>query len=111
MAPRIIFATPPGNPLLQVLYLLVGGLLLVGAVFLGAIILAVVVGFALVFGLVLWVRLWWLRRKFVRANPGAQQSNAKSAESSGTGGVEITDVEYRVVGESEIESDSGSRHE
>ena len=59
----------PTNPLLQALYLLAGGVLLVGALVMGAVIVAVGLSFALVIGLVVWIRLWWLNRKMGRAGP------------------------------------------
>jgi predicted lipid-binding transport protein (Tim44 family) len=100
MAPRIIFASTPANPLLQVLSLIGGAIVLIGAVLMGAVILAVVIGIALVLGLVLWVRIWWLRRKFLRAG-GARPPDAAGRPGPPTdGGVEITEVEYHVVRES-----------
>jgi hypothetical protein len=95
-----VFAAPPGNPLTQILYMIGGAVLLIGAVVMGAVILAFVIGFALILGLVLWVRVWWLRRK-LRPSPGQRvdRGNDRSG-SAGDGGVEITEVEYHVVRES-----------
>lgn len=102
MAPRVTLAGPPVNPFLQVLYLIVGVVLLVGAIFMGAIVLAAVFGLALIFGIVFWIRLWWLRRKFRRAarasgiDPGTFGAGQSGRDG---GGVEITGVEYTVVRE------------
>lgn len=78
------------NPVMQALYLLVGGVLLIGALIMGAVILAVVVGLALIFGIVVWLRIWWLRRKLGKA--------ARRQGKSGTSG-EVIEVEYTVVDE------------
>jgi len=92
MPPRIYTISPPTNPFLQVLYFVVGGLLLIGAVLIGAVILAVALGVALIVGLVVYVRVWWLRRKCARsgsAGTGRRRS----------GGPETLEVEYTVVRE------------
>ena len=103
---RIAFSTPPSNPILQVLYFIGAAIVLVGAVVMGAVVLAFVVGFALVVGLVVWARVWWLRRKLGRmfaetkAHAGPRASQPKN-----DGGVEITEVEYHVVRESPRDAD------
>lgn len=78
------------NPLMQAVYLLVGGVLLIGALLMGAILLAFVLGFALVFGAAFWVRLWWLRRKILKQ---AARTGVRPEASSG----DIVGVEYTVV--------------
>jgi len=84
----------PQNPFVQVLYFLVGGLLLIGAVLMGAVILAFVFGFVLIFGIVFWIRLWWLRRKFERSgDDGGQGQGPRSGKT--------IEVEYTVVEERE----------
>ena len=103
MAPRIAYNAPPTNPLLQFLYLVVGALLLIGAVLMGAVILAFVIGFALVLGLVIWVRVWWYQRKLRKAAGSQHREGPKNPPADG--GVEITEVEYRVVSESRPEDD------
>lgn len=78
----------PGNPLLQFLALVVAVIVALGAVFLGAILLSLFLGLAVVAGLVLYIRLWWLRRR--AGKPG-------SAGSTRPG--EFVEVEYTVVEE------------
>ena len=77
------------NPLLQIVGLIVGALVTVAAVLLGAVVLSFVVGFAVLAGLVMFVRIWWLRRRMERA--------AGSAGRRPEG--EIVGVEYTVVKE------------
>ena len=93
MPPRIYTFKPPPNPFLQVLYFLVGGVLLIGAFLLGTVILAFVFGFAIVLGLIIYVRVWWLKRKFARSgrNPAAEPSQSNESE--------VIEVEYTVVDE------------
>lgn len=83
------------NPVVQMLYLLLGGVLLIGAVLMGAVILAFVFGLALVFGVVVWLRVWWLRRKMRKARSGGSGRGTGSAASSGS----VIEVEYTVVDE------------
>jgi hypothetical protein len=83
MPPRRYQFNPPTNPLLQVLYFVVGGVVLIGAIVMGAVLLAVALGLAIVIGLVIFVRVWWLKRKFRAA--------AKQSES--------IEVEYTIVDE------------
>jgi uncharacterized iron-regulated membrane protein len=96
MSGRIFITGPSTNPLMQVVYLLLGGLVLIGALLMGAVILAFVLGFALIFGIVIWVRVWWLRRKMLRARdaqapPGSQSTHSESGR--------VIEVEYTVVDE------------
>lgn len=82
------------NPVMQVLYLLVGGVLLIGAVLIGSVILAVVLGFALIFGIVIWLRIWWLRRKMQKS--GRSGAGKRPNETSSGN---VIEVEYTVVDE------------
>ena len=93
MALRNYSLIPPANPILQVLYFLVGGVLLIGAVLMSAVILAFVLGFALVAGLIVFVRVWWLKRKLARSGgkPGVRRDSSADGE--------VFEVEYRVIDE------------
>jgi hypothetical protein len=105
MAPRFILSAPPANPLMQILYLIVGAILVIASIVMGAVILAFVFGFALVFGIIVWIRIWWLQRKFRRA-AGSGQKGPKAGQRPGAGdGVEITQVEYHVVREQPRDED------
>lgn len=87
----------PTNPLLQLVYLVAGGVLLIGAVLMGAVILAFVFGLALIFAIVFWARFWWLRQRHARG--GRPPARSKAAESSPQHSGEFIEVEYTVVDE------------
>ena len=78
----------PENPLLQFVALVVAAIVAVGAVFLGAILLSLFLGLAVIVGIVLYVRLWWLGR-----------SLSKRAERKGARSGDFVEVEYTVVEE------------
>ena len=71
--PRIRYVAvdgPPRNPLLQFFGLVAGlGLLALSFVF-SVFLFAALVGLGLVAGLVLYARLWWLRRRMAREADG-----------------------------------------
>ena len=81
------------NPLLQLAGLVVGAVVAVGAVLLGAVVLAFILGFAVIAGLILYVRLWWMRRQLRQRRPGPRERGG--GEPPG----EIVEVEYTVVEE------------
>jgi hypothetical protein len=92
-----------GNPLLQVLSLLVFGVLLVGAVIMGAVVLTVLLGFTVIVGLVFSVRLWWVRRKLRGRGPfdgGPQPPGAAND-------AHLIEGEYEVI---DTDADATERH-
>ena len=91
MPTRIYTVRPPSNPILQVLYFLIGGILLIGAVIMGAVILAFVLGIAVIVGIVVYARVWWLNRKYGRGKTTPTSATASDGE--------ILEVEYTVVEE------------
>ncbi len=78
----------PENPLLQFLALVVAAIVAIGAVVLGAILLSLFLGLAVIAGLVLYVRLWWLRRSLSK-RPSEQRMRSG----------DIVEVEYTVIDE------------
>ena len=93
MPQRNYILTPPTNPILQVLYFVAGGVVLIGAVLMGAVILSVALGLALIVGIVVYIRVWWLRRKLAR------RQEARDRRAPGAGNAEFLEVEYTVVSE------------
>lgn len=101
MAPPIYTIRTPTNPILQVLYFLVGGVLLIGAVIAGAFVLAIVLGLAVIFGIVIYIRIWWLKRKWARSAGAGGQSAARQSDA------EVLEVEYTVVREEDEDERQG----
>ena len=77
-----------GNPLVQVLSLLVFAVVLVGAVILGAFVLAVILGLAVIAFIGFKLRAWWLRR----GPPGGGSGPGRPAK-----GVRYIEGEYEVM--------------
>lgn len=87
-----------GNPILQIAGLIVGAVVTVGAILVGAVVLSFAIGFAVLAGLVLLVRVWWLRRRMERAaGPGSRRPTGEIA------GVEYTIVKERTVDERAVD--------
>lgn len=88
----------PENPILQVLVLVMGAVVAVGAIFVGAILLSLFLGLAVIAGLVLYIRLWWLRR-------GLRSGKSRSRSDR------FVEVEYTVVDERPMPDDETQRRE
>jgi len=88
---------PPLNPVTRLLAGVAGVLALVGFFFFGFIILAVVVVAGLVLWLVIWVRLWWFRRKLAAQAKENQGEAAGKPFSSEQGKGDAIDAEYEVI--------------
>lgn len=102
---RVFNLNAPGNPFLQAVYVLVGGLLLIGAVLMGAVILVAALGFLLLFGAIFWLRVWWLRRKMARS----KRTDGTSSGHPGPGSGRVIEVEYTVVEEKTPSNDREDR--
>jgi hypothetical protein len=59
----------PGNPLAQILSLLVFGVVVVGAVIIGSFVLLTLLGLAAIGFIAFWIRAWWLGRKLRGRGP------------------------------------------
>lgn len=64
-----LFSFGSGNPLAQILSLLVFGVLVAAAVIMGAFVLIAALGVALIAFIAFSVRVWWLRRKLRSRGP------------------------------------------
>lgn len=95
---RVYRTRTPQNPLLQFLALVVAVVVAVGAVFLGAILLTLFLGLAVVGGLILYIRLWWLRRRVAKRPSGDRGRSG-----------EFVEVEYTVVNERSVSGDDSSK--
>lgn len=95
---------PPMNPLSRLLAALLGVLALVGALFFGFFVIILVVGLGLIAWVMLWLRMWWIRRKL----PGGAYSRERTSgteaghvENAADRKGEIIDAEYEVVSRDE----------
>ncbi|MEO8467934.1 MAG: hypothetical protein ABI640_21650 [Gammaproteobacteria bacterium] len=69
MKGRVFSFVRSGNPLAQILSILVFAVLLAAALIMGAVVVAVMLGLGVIFATVLAVRVWWFRRKLRSAPP------------------------------------------
>lgn len=83
-----------GNPLVQVLSLVVFAVVLVGAVILGAFVLAAILGLAVIAFIGFKLRAWWLRR----GPPGGGSGPGRPAK-----GVRYIEGEYEVIDSDDAE--------
>lgn len=81
----------PGNPLVQVLSLLVFGVVLVGAFIMGAFVLAALVGLAVIAFVVLKLRAWWLRGRSGGRGPSGEPGPGPAK------GIRYIEGEYEVI--------------
>ena len=95
---------PPMNPLSRLLAAIAGALLLAGAFFFGFIILLVVLAVGLIAGLVIWLRLWWIKRKIASGQgpvpAGFGESPLRGQDPASTT-EDVIDAEYEVVSRTE----------
>jgi hypothetical protein len=89
-----------GNPLVQILSLVVFGVVIVGAVIMGAFVLLAFLGFAAIAVLVFAIRGWWLKRKL-------RGGGSTGGEPGPTKGVRYIEGEYKVL---DADADAKRRH-
>ncbi len=66
---RVFSFGKPGNPLAQILSVLVFAVMLAAALIMGAVVIAVLIGLGVMLATVLVVRAWWFRRKLRNRSP------------------------------------------
>ena len=97
-----------GNPLAQILSLVVFGVLLVAAVIMGAFVLLTLLGIAVIGFLAFSIRGWWLRRK----HGGGRGPNGRGPGGSGGPGeaaksIRYIEAEYEIVdGDADADADA-----
>ena len=91
------------NPLSRLLAAIVGALVIVGAFMFGFFILVAAIAFGLIAWLVIWVRVWWVKRKLAASGeaspPGFEPPPGSRPPGSRSG--EVIDAEYEVVSRSD----------
>ena len=81
---------PAGNPIANVLVVIVGTLVIGASIVLGFFAFIVLASIVLVLGAVIGLRVWWLNRKLARAAKA-------SGEEPGTARTRVIEGEYHVV--------------
>jgi len=81
---------PAGNPIANVLVVIVGALVIAASVVLGFFAFIVLASIVLVLGAIIGLRIWWLNRKLTRAarSPATARSSIRT---------EVIEGEYHVV--------------
>jgi uncharacterized iron-regulated membrane protein len=93
---RVFSFGTSGNPLAQILSVVVFAALLVVALIMGAVVIAVVLGLAVIFAAVVAVRVWWFRRK-LRGRVPTETGYESSASGAKTSRKRLIEGEYEVV--------------
>jgi hypothetical protein len=83
-----------GNPLAQILSLVVFGVLLVGALIMGAFVLLALLGVAFIGFLAFSIRVWWLRRKHGGRGPSGPSGGGPGGPAKG---MRYIEGEYEIV--------------
>ncbi len=83
---------PPSGPVARFLGAIVAVLAMAGAVMLGMVAFVVIAGLGLVLGLVVWLRLVWIRRRLHRQGHQRPAPRTQADPSS-----EVIEAEYTVV--------------
>jgi hypothetical protein len=91
------------NPLSRLLAAIVGALVIVGAFMFGFFILVAAVALGLVAWLVIWLRVWWIKRKLGGAADASPLDFGQPPEAKrpGPGSGDVIDAEYEVVSRTE----------
>ena len=91
---------PPQSPLTRVIAAIITVFALIGAFMIGMAALLVVGGIALVAGLVIWLRVIWIKRLLKKSGVDLGAKTATQRESGN-----FIDAEYTVVSDSQEEQD------
>ena len=92
----VYLSSPSPNPVARLVGAVLAVLATVGAFMLGLVALTVILGIALVLSVVVWLRVWWLRRRFREAAREAGLAEEKP-RSGTTSARETIEAEYTVV--------------
>lgn len=92
---------PPQGPLTRIIAAIVTVFALIGAFMIGMAALLVVGGVALVVGLVIWLRVIWIKRQLRKSGVDLNAPMGNSRDSRNAGNV--IDAEYTVISEPEDE--------
>jgi hypothetical protein len=87
---------PPQNPVMRILTAIITVIVLAGAFTLGFAALVIVAGIGLVAGIVIWLRVLWIKRQLRQNGVDLSMNDIPQAQSGN-----VIDAEYTVVSDSE----------
>jgi len=96
---------PAGNPLANVLVVIVGIIVISLSLALGFVVFVGIAGFMLIMAAVVSVRVWWLKRRFA-AKVGEEPRHSPRT----TGTIRIIEGEYQEVRKSRDDESDGQGH-
>ena len=91
---------PPQGPLTRIFAAIIAVFVLVGSLMLGMVALLVVAGVGLIAGLILWLRVAWIKRRLQKSGVDFS-ANPQTQRQSG----DVIDAEYTVVSVQENDKD------
>jgi hypothetical protein len=91
---------PPQGPLTRIIASIIAVFALVGAVMIGMVALLVVAGVGLVAGLVIWLRISWIKRRLSKSGMDMGATVEPPRESG-----HVIDAEYTVISDSQKQQD------
>lgn len=94
---------PPQNPLLRLVTAIIAVFALAGAFMIGIAAFLVIAGVGLVAGLVIWLRVAWIKRKLGKNGVNLEGTRV-SDRARGTSSGQVIDAEYTVISEEEGEN-------
>lgn len=98
---------PPKGPLARIVASIIAIFVLVGAVMLGMVVFLVIAGLALVAGVIIWLRIAWIKRRLREQGVDLSERTTSPPDSG-----HVIDAEYTVVdpaGESSDKPDENQR--
>lgn len=96
----IYISPPPQNPLIRVVTAIVAVIMLVGAFMVGMAALLVVAGLGLIAGIVIWIRVAWIKRQLRKSGVDLGVT-MKNQQTSG----HVIEAEYTVVSDQQDAND------
>jgi len=89
---------PAGNPIANILVIIVGALAIGASIVLGFVAFVVLSSIVLIFAAIVGIRLWWFKRKLRKAGgPGAPGSHSENRS------IGVIEGEFRVVDDEQDE--------
>jgi len=92
----ILFQQKPQSLISKIVAAIIGLIVLIATFVLGAVVLTTFFGFVVVAGIVIYARIWWLKRKYAAGDSSAAGSNTHAGAKPASDDV-VLDAEYTVI--------------